>query len=133
MFKHILVAVDDSEAGQAAYDTAAELARELHATLTALHVVEPAHKSESPSAQALLDACRKRNSTKEVEPEIMIREGSPSEEIHQATGTMRWDVLVIGTHGRHGVQRALLGSVAEDVLHRTEIPVLIVRRAAKQA
>jgi len=128
MFKHILVAVDDSEAGQAAYDHAAELARELHASLTALHVVEP-NKSKSSSGQALLDACRKRNSVKEVEPEMMVREGSPSEEIYQATGTMRWDVLVIGTHGRHGVQRALLGSVAEDVLHRTEIPVLVVRRA----
>lgn len=109
MFKHILVAVDDSESGQAAYDTAAELAKELHASLTALHVVgvpNVVRKSQSLSAQALLDACRKRNSIKGVEPEIIIREGSPSEEIHEATGTMRWDLLVIGTHGRHGVPRA---------------------------
>lgn len=125
MFKHILVAVDDSEAGCAAYDTAAELAKELKASLTALHVVEP----NKPPKLEFLNACRARSSIQGVEPEMMVREGSPAEEIHNATATMRWDVLVLGTHGRRGLQRVWLGSVTEDVLHGTDIPVLVVRKA----
>lgn len=131
MFKHILAAVDDSEPGQAAYDTAVDLAKQLQATMTALHVVEAPDRKGKPQGlapDALLDACRKRNATKGIEPEIMIRQGSAAAAIHEATGTMRWDLLVIGTHGRQGLPRALLGSVAEDVLHRSEIPVLVVRR-----
>jgi nucleotide-binding universal stress UspA family protein len=135
MFKHILVAVDDSEAGQAAYDAAAQLASELHGSLTALHVAESSNgagKSQGLSSEALLDACRKRNINKGVEPEVILSEGSASEEILKATATLRWDVLVIGTHGRQGVPRMFLGSVAEHVLHSTEIPVLVVRRAKKE-
>jgi nucleotide-binding universal stress UspA family protein len=126
MFKRVLVAVDDSAAGNAAYDTAADLARDLHASLTAITVAD---KSQLPAAQALLEACRKRNTVKGVEPEMIVREGSPADAIREATGSMRWDVLVIGTRGRQGVSRVLVGSVAEKLLHSSEIPVLVVRRS----
>lgn len=123
MFKHVLVAVDGSEAGQAAFETAVELSKELRASLTALHVGDA-----SNGALPWLEDFRKRGDAKGVQTEVLVREGAASEVIREATETMRWDVLVIGTHGRQGVQRMMLGSVAQDVLHRSNIPVLIVRR-----
>lgn len=129
MLKHILVAVDGSDAALAAYEKAVELAKELHGSLTALHVAEP----NKPPAPGLLDAYRARSSAQGVEAEFLVREGAPAPEIHAAAATMRWDLLVIGTHGRQGIQRMRLGSVAEDVLHGSDIPVLVVRRSEQKA
>ena len=128
MLKHILVAVDDSDSSFAAYEKAAELARELHASLTALEVVEP----NKPRSQGLVESYRARSRVQGIEPEIVVHEGSPAQEIYNATTTMRWDVLVIGTHARHGLERLRIGSVAEDILRRSEIPVLVVRRPEKE-
>ena len=60
--------------------------------------------------------------------EVLVTVGSPTHTIARAAEEKKADLLVIGTHGHHGWRRALLGSVAESVLHEARCPVLTVSR-----
>jgi len=60
-------------------------------------------------------------------PELQIREGEPGLEIAQAASEGRFDLIVMGTHARRLITRALLGSVANKVLQSGNVPVLLVR------
>jgi nucleotide-binding universal stress UspA family protein len=60
-------------------------------------------------------------------PELQVREGDPGVEIASAAAELKCDLIVMGTHGRRLLSRALLGSVANTVLHSGTIPVLLVR------
>lgn len=59
--------------------------------------------------------------------------GAPAEEILRLAETGRYDLVVMGTHGRTGLRRLLMGSIAEAVARRSPIPVLTVRGAAESA
>jgi len=59
--------------------------------------------------------------------EGIVREGSPAEVILRYAGENMIDLIVMGTHGRRGLNRLLLGSVAEEVVRRSEVPVMTVR------
>lgn len=78
------------------------------------------------AARAGLDAAAKRLEGQGVKVESILREGVPWEEIEHVADEIDADVIVIGTHGRRGIARALLGSVAENVIRTTERPVLTI-------
>ena len=59
--------------------------------------------------------------------QTLVAEGSPAEEIARCAERGGFDLIVIGTHGRRGVQRVLIGSVAERVVRLAPCPVLTVR------
>ena len=61
------------------------------------------------------------------EPTLQVREGDPGVEIAHAASEGRFDMIVMGTHGRRLLARALLGSVANKVLASGSVPVLLVR------
>jgi nucleotide-binding universal stress UspA family protein len=61
------------------------------------------------------------------DPSLEVREGDPGVEIAQAAVEGRYDLIVMGTHGRRLLTRALLGSVANKVLQSGSVPVLLVR------
>jgi len=61
------------------------------------------------------------------DPSLEVREGDPGVEIAQAAAEGRYDLIVMGTHGRRLLTRALLGSVANKVLQSGSVPVLLVR------
>jgi nucleotide-binding universal stress UspA family protein len=61
------------------------------------------------------------------DPELLVREGEPGVEIAQAATEGEFDLIVMGTHGRRLITRALLGSVANKVLMSGTVPVLLVR------
>jgi nucleotide-binding universal stress UspA family protein len=63
----------------------------------------------------------------EVRMERQLAEGSPSEEILRIAQQINADLIVLGTHGRSGLARVLMGSVAEDVLRKASCPVLTVK------
>jgi nucleotide-binding universal stress UspA family protein len=135
--EHILVPTDFSEHAERATEVAAALAAKLGAGLTLLHV---AHRPEYaygqrtgqslddllPGAQDALDraVARARQSNLEVEPALVS--GTPWESILRVAHERGVDLIVMGTHGRRGVPRALLGSVAEKVLRSSPVPVTIV-------
>jgi nucleotide-binding universal stress UspA family protein len=74
----------------------------------------------------LLEGFRQRLSLQPSALEFVVA-GMPADEIVKAAGDWPADLIVIGSHGRGGVQRALLGSVAEGVMRHASCPVLVIR------
>ncbi|HTM26046.1 MAG TPA: universal stress protein [Vicinamibacterales bacterium] len=143
--KHILCPVDFSEYSRHALEQAVALARHHHATVMALHVFAVAPVAEvvpigAPTALepvtlplsargALENELRKFVSpvqTEGVTIGLKIGEGDPLTAIVEAAEALEADLIVMGTHGRSGFQRLLLGSVAENLLRKTACPVLTV-------
>jgi nucleotide-binding universal stress UspA family protein len=142
----ILVPVDFSEQSRAALDYAASLARLSGASIDLLHVWEiPTFEPPGPiiaemrqtlweasqsNAEQALSAFRDAASKRGIE----IRgsraiAGTPSNAIVDAAKAGHHDLIVIGTHGRTGLSRMLIGSVAERVVRYAHCPVLAVRAA----
>lgn len=144
MLRDILVATDlePDSASARALDLAIDLATGFGAALTLVHVHEfpavayPHAAVNFASLQAsVLDAASEAlvafaASVRERFPQAksVLRRGRPWEEILAAAAEYRADLIVIGTHGRRGLSRALLGSVAEKVVRLSPVPVLTVRR-----
>ncbi|OLC00879.1 MAG: hypothetical protein AUH30_01530 [Candidatus Rokubacteria bacterium 13_1_40CM_68_15] len=143
MFKKILVGTDFSEPSDAARRTAIELARRLGAELEIVHVEEPL-PAYAFSEGALPDLPRLQEEVRswaEREVEQQAKEaraagvpvttavllGTPANAIVETARTDGADLIVVGTHGRTGFERILLGSVAERVVRNASCPVLTVR------
>jgi nucleotide-binding universal stress UspA family protein len=148
VFLNILVAIDGSENGAAALRTAAQLAREEHASLTVLTAVPPApafSQLTAPGVAALGDAShllgeagsRMIKQIEELPRDIsvtsIVAPGQPAKVILERLREGRHDLLVMGTRGHGRVGSALLGSVSQAVLHQAEVPVMVVRASSRDA
>lgn len=140
--QHILVPVDFTETSDHALDYAMEMAKKVGAKVTAIHVYElPIYgfpdgafvasaeiaTKISDASQHALEATVAKQKGKGVEIEGVLRNGAPWEVIHEIAKDRDCDLIIMGTHGRRGVARALLGSVAEKVIRTAERPVMAVR------
>jgi nucleotide-binding universal stress UspA family protein len=142
MVKHILVPTDFGEPAERALELAIELAKRFEAKLTLLHVytlpwlpyptrlVFPMAELTT-AAQRALDVVLTQARGRYDRCEGLVQGGSPDERIVRAAKDSGADLIVMGTHGRSGVSRFMLGSVAERVVRLSPIPVLTV--AAKGA
>lgn len=143
---HVLVAIDFSEGSRAALDFAAGLARRLGARLTALHVTRPyATYDPLPAfpAPAPLDPERQRAieddlrrfvtppGSEHPRAEVFLRDGDPADEILAQAAEGGADLVVLGTHGRRGFERWILGSVTERVARTADRSVLAVPSTAR--
>ncbi len=144
MFKHILVPVDGSDTSLLAVAKAAGLAKAFGSAVTALYVVDPypftgvgadfaygqaqyinAAKAEANTA---LDAVRKAMTDAGVAVTTVVGEGHAVHEgIVRALEGTDIDLIVMGSHGRRGLEKLMLGSVAQKVLGVVRVPVLVVR------
>lgn len=116
----ILVATDFSAASAAAERVAREYARRLQASVHILHVVETGEDIVNALlGDVALDFARPA-------PTMVIERGDPAAQIADYARRHRINLIVVGTHGRTGVTRALLGSVAERLLRNAPCPVLAV-------
>jgi nucleotide-binding universal stress UspA family protein len=137
----VLVPVDLSEGSRAALDYAAALARKLGARLTALHVAPPYVTYEPLPAfppLAPLDPAKQRVLEESVHQfvtppgselplaAVLLRDGDPADEILAQATASGADLIVLGTHGRRGFERWVLGSVTERVARKADRPVLAV-------
>jgi universal stress protein A len=135
--RKILVPVDFSEASLRALERARELSPPLDANLVLLHVMPPpallawdlppsivarAYEEALPAARAKLEAL-----ATEVGGRAVLREGDPGPAIAHATLDLEPTLVVMGTHGRQGLRRFTLGSVAEYVVRHAHAPVMTVR------
>lgn len=139
----LVCATDFSEPAVRAEDEAVRLARRLDAEVVFVHVaVETPLYGEQPiggvDTRAVYEAQRRwavdalaarveRAKAGGVSARQMLRVGAPVDELLAAAGEEQADMIVIGTHGRTGLDRLLLGSVAERVVRRAPCPVLTVR------
>ena len=136
--KTVLVPLDGSILAEAALGPAADLAREAGAKLLLLRAAK-AHtlpladpiKAEVDvihEAQEYLAAARARVTAAGVrDVEVSAWYGPPAEAIVEAARCRHADLIVMSSHGRSGVARLVLGSVAESVLRATAVPILLIR------
>ncbi|WP_437981916.1 universal stress protein [Sorangium sp. So ce117] len=142
--KTLLLAHDFNATSEIALDTAIELARKLSAKIVVAHVYSvpvysfPEGSSLIPSAEdaaRIADAAQRsldqvlerRRATPGVEISGVLRAGVPDEEICRLADEIGAEMIVIGTHARGAVARALLGSVAQRVVRSAKVPVLSIR------
>jgi nucleotide-binding universal stress UspA family protein len=140
--RHILYATDFSPASRPAFATALQMAKQDRARLHLLHVLMPPSPflgDELPASYVDLAVRARREIERQlaglvaqakklgVRVDARLTEGVPSEEILRAARRQHADLIVIGTHGRTGLGRIFMGSVAERVLQRATSPVLTVR------
>lgn len=149
MFKRILVAIDGSAASNAGFKSAVQLAKDQHASLVGLHVIDDAAMAInvaggylSPSyVDTLYDSLRENGRSilaraqaaagaAGVEIKPVLAEGRGKTVAHtilQEVRKSKADLVVIGTHGRRGISRIVMGSDAEAVVREAGVPVLLVR------
>jgi nucleotide-binding universal stress UspA family protein len=137
-----LVPTDFSRTAAEALRYAVPLARQLGGQITLLHVLDwPVVPAElgvaltdevtlTRAAQAALDKLARATVPDELLAGAVVRTGRSYLEIARAAQTLKADFVVLATHGRTGVQRALLGSTAERVVRHAPCPVLTVRPKA---
>jgi len=149
MFKRILVPVDGSDAAQHALDNAIGLARETGARLRVIHVLEDVaylagYDPAGAAAGELYQATRENGSRVleesaaavkaaglEVETELIDEFGQPMPQaVADAASQWKADLIVVGTHGRRGLSRLMLGSGAEQIIRLAPVPVLVARQKA---
>ena len=145
--KKILVPCDFAGSSRSACDVAAELAEKFRVPLTFIHVIPAPSLSYSStpyvpapeytqfieeSARAALRDEAARFQGKGLAVETMLKIGAPWEEIIDAATRLDVGLIVMGTHGRRGLPRAILGSVAEKVVRLSPVPVLTVHGADTQ-
>ena len=145
--RHILVPHDFSDTAQHALAYAIELASKLGARITIVHAYEvPSYGypdglaintdvagSIRGAAAAALEGVAAGARRPGLEVQTLLREGTPWREIIGASTDAHVDLIVVGTHGRHGLARALLGRVAEKIVRTSPCPVLTVHGPAPAA
>ena len=135
----ILFPTDYSHTGDAALSLAASLARERGASLLILHVEEPPaaygggemyYGIPEPAREDLLDMLEQVKPPGDpVECERRLVTGDPASTIANLAEEEGVDLIVMGTHGRTGLMRLLMGSVAEAVVRQAKCPVLTFKHA----
>ncbi len=131
----ILHATDFSEQSAHAFEVACSLARQYRVPLFVLHVAAPPvvgpDEAMSPSSEYLREERQRLERMQSPFPGVQIHwqlvEGDPAEEILRAAEELPCNLIVLGSHGRTGLARLLMGSVAEEVVRRAEQPVLVIK------
>jgi universal stress protein A len=135
--KEILVPVDFTECTEKALSYAVPFARQFGATVTLLHVLEQAFVPATEFGMVVdvdvsKDAIRELEKirgqvAKQVKCRVMMRQGGAEYEIVKAAKELDCDLIILGTHGRTGVDRLLMGSTAEKVVRKAGCPLFVVR------
>lgn len=142
--KKILYATDYSKASARAFDEAVKLAKQNRAEILVVHVIEPTpyvagEEFASAEIYAKLDDMAKRDAQSamaklmlrlkklRVKAQSLLLRGSAREQIVKAAKSKKADMIVIGTHGRTGLSKLFMGSVAGSVVSTAACPVMTVR------
>lgn len=140
-WKNILVATDGSEYGNAAVNEALTYAKKYGGTLKIVHVINimANFQEDSPvfvpqlieditnKVKSDLEALKIRAEKEGVSAETFIKEDEPYRAIVDLAEELKSDVIILGSHGRTGMQRLLMGSVTERVIGHTNCAVLVVK------
>jgi len=148
-YKHILIGTDGSELMETVYEHCAFLARLTNATVHIVYVLDIAGFASVPidsvpivsrwenmyevlldEGNAIAENAKKAVISYGVNKAAVttaVLEGHPSSELSTYAENNAVDLIVIGTHGRKGLDRLLIGSVADKVIREAKVPVLVVR------
>lgn len=137
MYRRILVPTDGSEGARAALEHAMGLAELTGAELHVVHAVDPTLVPPEiggenvvgalkEAGRTLVERARERASDEGLGVETAVLSGPPHEAVRRYAADRDVDLVVMGTHGRTGLDRWLLGSVAERLVRTSPVPVLTV-------
>ncbi len=144
MFKHILVPVDGSQTAQQAVEKAIGLAQAFGSAVTVIYVIDPypftgvgvdfAYGQSEYLGAATAEANEAIKNARQALADAGVRVDSAVIESHAAwrgiletAASVGADLIVMGSHGRRGIEKLVLGSVAQRVLSHAALPVLVVR------
>jgi nucleotide-binding universal stress UspA family protein len=127
--KGVLVATDGSRLGDAAAYSAVRLVGKCNLPLTAVSIVpEDSASDERSEAQAAVERVRNAAAKEQINVEAILREGGrPDTVILDTARAEGADMIVVGSHGRTGLSRLMMGSVSERVIGNADCPVLVVK------
>jgi nucleotide-binding universal stress UspA family protein len=122
----ILVASDGSPYSEAAWEAALELVKHLDARLIGVSVAR--EEGELPEAEAVVQKMLMRANRQGIPMEIHISVGAPDDVIVQTALVKKANLIIVGSHGRTGLKRLLMGSTTARVIGQAPCPVLVVKR-----
>ena len=143
MYDRILIPTDGSPAAEAAIEHAIDIADKYDATVHALFVVDGgAYSTLEAGAEIVMEALESEGEKAveriaeiaddaDLDCETNVVSGTAYRTIREYIGDHNIDLVVMGTHGRRGIDRYLLGSVTERVVRTSDVPVLTVRKPAE--
>lgn len=147
--KRILCPIDFSEFSIVAYQYALSLAEHYNADVIALHVVElwklpfadyAAYEADyanfstalNEGGEVRLREFLKKHSPDGIQPQLVTNLGNPSDSILTFTQAQNIELIVMGTHGRRGFDRLVLGSTADRVMRKASCPVLVISKPPRE-
>lgn len=139
MYSRILVTLENSPADATILNHVRELAKKLDATLILIHVADGwaarnanalqlRESEEMRDDRAYLERCCAQMEAAGVNADAVLASGDPSSEIVAAAERENADLIAMATHGHRFLNDLVRGSVANEVRHRSRVPVLLVRR-----
>ena len=139
LFEKILITTDGSEKNNSAVEEGLSIARACGSQLYAIYVIDASLSGRAPTDMPIGDTYqmveneaasalgRIQSKAGDLKVEIAAVEGKPAEEIIRFADLHKIDLIVIGTRGKRGLERLLLGSVAESVVRSAGCNVLVVK------
>jgi nucleotide-binding universal stress UspA family protein len=145
MIKKIMIAIDGSDTSKKAVMIGLDIARRANGSITAVYVMETLRLAHLPGyatlpglkekilqlmqeeGQQAIQFVEDQASIMKVPYQKILAQGSPSEELLKISHEQGIDLLIMGSMGRTGMEKILLGSVAEKVVLQSSIPVLLVK------
>ncbi len=136
--KKILVPLDGSKNSMRGLDEAIYIARQCQATVTGIYIIPiyprnladaimPYQIHLTKEAKKYMSTAKTRAAQKGILFKSKIVYGSPSSEIIDLAKDKKFDLIVIGSRGHGGIKEVFLGSVASAVVHKSKVPVLVVK------
>ena len=136
--KKILVPLDGSKNSMRGLDEAIYLARQCRATITGLYVIPiypknftdiiiPYQIHLTKSAKKFMESAKTICAQKGILFKSKIIFGSPTVEIDEIARNKQFDIIVIGSRGQSELKEVFLGSVANTIVHKSKIPVLVIK------
>ncbi len=145
MFKHILLPTDGSKLSERSVREGIRMAKQLKASVTALHVIPKVHafdyqmdmlakegkgyeEERAEQAEGYLRFVKKSAASADVKCDVMhVVSDQPYKAIIKAAGQRDCDLILMASHGRKGIEGLLLGSETQKVLTHSKVPVLVYR------
>jgi nucleotide-binding universal stress UspA family protein len=131
LFERIMIPTDGSKFAARSEDIAMEIAKKFNSTVIAVHIIDekliyPFEVLED-EGKSILKKVRDRAEKEDLAIEDVLIVGSPIHDMAKIVKKTKSDLVVIGTHGKTGLEKLILGSVAENALKTVQVPLLLVK------
>ncbi|MGA2676577.1 MAG: universal stress protein [Methanobacterium sp.] len=131
MFKTIIVPTDGSKFAERAEDVAISIAKNFNGKLVVLHIIDEKliypYEVLEEEGKTILRKASKKAEEQDITADTVLIVGDPSHDMSKIVEKTGADLVVIGTHGKTGLEKFLMGSVAENAIKTVEVPVLLVK------